>query len=90
MSPFCRNAIRARNVIEGITKEQAFCVPGAPQSIESAPENGVSVEIWHPRQEDGTRQPYHNMKPNCTGYPATMKFAGDKLIAVEKSGGKVE
>jgi hypothetical protein len=84
-----RNAVRARNIIEGMTKEQAFCVVGVPESIESTLENGISVEIWHPRQENGTRQPYHNMKPNRTGYPAALKFADNKLIAIEKSGGKV-
>ena len=67
-----------------MTKEQAFCVVAEPASIETTVENGVSVGIWHPRQENGKKQPYDNMKPNRTGYPTTMKFANDKLIAIEK------
>jgi hypothetical protein len=72
-------------VVEGMTKEQAFCVVGEPLSAETKVEDGVSVDIWHPRQENGTKQPYHNMKPYRTAYPASLKFAEGKLVAIEKA-----
>lgn len=83
--PEIRESIRMRVVIQGMTQEQAFCVVGEPASVESAMENGVQVEIWHPRQENGKKQPYHNMKSNRTGFPTTLKFAGGKLVAIEQS-----
>ncbi len=87
-SPEIRSAIRGRRVVEGMTKEQAFCVVGEPLSVETRVEDGVSVDIWRPRQENGTKQPYHNMKPYHTGYPVSLKFADGKLVAIEQAGAK--
>ena len=83
-----RKAVGAHDLIEGMTKEQAFCVVGEPATTETSVENGVPVEIWHPRQENGHKQPYHNMKPEITGYPVTLKFVNDKLVAVEQPAAK--
>jgi len=79
-----RNAIRDHRVVEGMTKEQAFMVVGEPQSVETSAEKGVAVEIWHPRQVNGRKQPYHHMKDRDTGYPATLKFADGKLVAIDR------
>jgi hypothetical protein len=84
-SPEIRRAIAERRVIEGMTKEQVLCVLGEPESVGTTVENGVSIEIWHPRQENGSKQPYHNMKPYHTGYPTSIRFADGKLVAVEKA-----
>ena len=53
--------------------------------METTTQSGVPVEVWHPRQENGTRQPYHNMRPYRTGYPAKLEFADGKLVAIEKA-----
>ncbi|MGA2325950.1 MAG: hypothetical protein ABSH05_06645 [Bryobacteraceae bacterium] len=78
-----RKAIADRRVIEGMTKRQAFCVIGTPINIQTSTENGVEVETWFPRQENGTVVTFRRLKSTATGYPALVKFAGGKLTTIE-------
>lgn len=83
--PEIRKAIAERRVVEGMTKRQAFCVVGTPINIQTTTENGVEVETWFPRQENGTVVTFRRLKSTATGYPALLKFAGGKLAVIEKT-----
>jgi len=50
----------------------------------------LKAEIWHPRQVNGDKQPYHGMKARRTGFPSMLKFSGGKLMDIVPSGGKGE
>ena len=77
-----RQAIAARRLIEGMTPEQARCVIGAPASIKASQEGGAQIETWYPRQENGVKKLFRNASLT-TGFPASLKFAGGKLAAIE-------
>jgi hypothetical protein len=77
-----REAISERRLVEGMTKEQAFAVVGAPQSTDNVTEDGMAVEVWHPRQVNGIQPPYRRMKDVLTGFPVTLKFTGGKLTFI--------
>jgi hypothetical protein len=81
-----RISITKNRLIEGMTKEQAFCVVGEPAAIETAVDNGVPVEIWHPRQENGLKRPFRDSRPMKSGYPAMLKFVDGKLVTIEQAG----
>ncbi len=78
-----RKAIAERRAVQGMTKRQAFCVVGAPLNIQTSTENGMEVETWFPRQENGTVVTFRKLKSSATGYPAMLKFVGGKLAVIE-------
>ncbi len=83
-----RNAIAARKLLLGMTKEQAFAVVGTPVDISTEQENGVKVEIWHPRRDKGSMvvQLGSRVLTNSlgvTGFPSLLKFVDDKLQVIE-------
>ncbi len=69
-----KSAIVLREVVEGMTKQQAACSVGTPLKIEL---NGTS-EAWYPRQQTGY------VKRPGTGLPKKLEFEGDKLVRIEK------
>jgi hypothetical protein len=72
-----RSAIAQRRVIQGMTKQQAACVIGAPLKVETVAEGGVAMEVWHPLQDT------KDHRTPSTGLPATLKFADGKLQVIE-------
>jgi len=80
-----RQAIAARNLIVGMTKEQAFDVVGTPINVVTGEENGVKVETWFPRQDRGTVVTFRKNKSTRTGFPSLLKFADGKLQVIEQT-----
>lgn len=76
-----RQAIVDRQVIEGMTTQQASCVIGTPVKVETAKEAGADVLLWYPRQETGDLRRGRMAK---TGLPSKLKFVNDRLTAIEK------
>jgi hypothetical protein len=80
-----RKAIAEQRVVEGMTKEQAFCVVGTPSKVTTSQENGVEIESWTPRQNSGNAITWsRKRKGPATEFPALMKFEGGKLTVIEK------
>ena len=80
-----RQAIAGRNVIAGMSKEQAFAVVGTPINVTSGEENGLKVETWFPRQDKGTVVTYRKNKSTRTGFPSLLKFVDGKLQVIEQT-----
>jgi len=78
-----RQAIAGRNVIVGMTKEQAFAVVGTPINVTTGEENGTKVETWFPRQDRGTVVTFRKNKSTRTGFPSLLKFVDGKLQIIE-------
>jgi hypothetical protein len=77
-----RTAIKERQLIEGMTKEQVSCVIGAPASTKVVEAAGGLVERWYPRQENGVR-PMFKRGSLRTGFPASLEFVDGKLAKIE-------
>jgi hypothetical protein len=80
-----RKAIAERKVVEGMSKEQAFCVVGKPINVVTGNENGVKVETWFPRQDRGTVVTFRREKSTRTGFPALLKFVDGRLKVIEQT-----
>jgi hypothetical protein len=83
-----RSAIAAHKLVLGMTKEQAFDDVGTPLDISTEQENGVKVEIWHPRRDRGNLVVAigRRVLPNSlgvTGFPSLLKFVDDKLQVIQ-------
>ncbi len=81
-------AIRNRQVINGMTKRQAYLVVGEPDSASSREEDGKKIETWKPRQTNGMKMGYAT-RVEGTGYPGELRFVAGKLegVATTSSGG---
>lgn len=68
-----RKAIAERHVVKGMTPEQAYCVTGAPTSLEKREDNGAKVEVWNLREKvkeaDGSSRPL-----------GSLTFVGGQLV----------
>jgi hypothetical protein len=80
-----RRAIAEHRVIVGMTKQQAFCVVGAPMNLQTGEENGVKVETWFPRLDRGTIITGRKIKNTRTGFPALIKFVDGRVSAIEET-----
>jgi hypothetical protein len=80
--PEVRKAVAERRVVEGMTKEQAAAVIGTPASVELSTSAGAEVEIWRPRQQNGSKPIYRGVSTQ-TNFPTALKFQGDRLAGIE-------
>jgi len=75
-----RQAIAARKLVVGMSREQVFCVVGKPLRSISQEQNGIQQDIWIPRQDraaDGAAR-----DSTLTGFPAELTFEADVLKSV--------
>lgn len=79
-----RAAIASRNLVTGMTKEQAFCVVGTPINTVSSEEGGKKVDTWFPRQERGTVVTFRRFRSPRTDFPVMLKFVDDKLEVIQE------
>ncbi len=86
-----RKAIASRVVIEGMSKEQAFIVLGAPLKVEKGEKDGRKIETWYPIQTDfgfqkhrATSQMSGMVQYGETGFPESVQFVDGKLSSITK------
>lgn len=80
-----KQAIAGRNLIAGMTKEQACAIVGTPINVTNGEEDGRKVETWFPRQDKGTVVTYRKNKSTRTGFPSLLKFVDGKLELIEQT-----
>lgn len=82
-----KKAIADRRLVDGMTKRQAHCVTGNPESTRVTEEGGKKVETWTMRQDKGMQLGFWTMSAGeKTGLPATLRFEDGKLTSVAASG----
>lgn len=80
-------AIKKRQVINGMTKRQAYLSVGEPTSATTQDiGGGKSVEMWVPRTNNGLRIGF-GASMEMTQYPQFIKFQDGKAFDMPKSGG---
>lgn len=76
-----KDAIANRNLVDGMTKRQAFYVTGKPKSFEKTTEGGKEVEIWHLRQSRGMKTGFFVAQAGKeTGLPSSIRFEDGVLV----------
>lgn len=76
-----KEAIGDRKLVTGMSKRQAFYITGAPESFDKREEDGKQVEIWHLRQNKGTRIGFWTADVGeTTGLPKTIRFEDGELV----------
>jgi len=79
-----KQAVAKRQLINGMTKKQAFCVTGKPERFEKK----GNTETWYLRQSKGVKTSYFYSKHDVdTGLPSTVKFVDGKLVDVSGTQG---
>jgi hypothetical protein len=74
-------AIGKRQLLEGMTKRQVYCVTGTPERFEKSEKDGKEIEVWHLRQNKGTKMGYWTTQSGqATGLPESIKFENGKLV----------
>lgn len=76
-----RNAIGDRQLVNGMTRQQASCVVGTPVRVESGREGGEEIVAWYLRQETGDRR---RGRLAQTGFPVMLRFVDDRLTGLDK------
>ena len=80
-------AIAKRELVNGMTKRQAFYVTGTPESFEKSEEGGKEIETWHLRQDRGMKMGFFKAKMGeSTGLPGSIRFEDGVLVGVAQSG----
>ena len=78
-----KDAIAERRLMDGMNKRQAFYITGTPERFEKKD----NEEIWHLRQDKGTKIGYFRAKSGeSTGLPETIRFVDGKLVDVPQTG----
>jgi hypothetical protein len=85
-----RRAIAAHNVIEGMTKAQAFMVVGTPIGVEQGEKDGKKTETWFPRQDNGASGGWGKIASAETGFPVSLQFVDGSLANIVKKSGSVK
>lgn len=76
-----QDAIRARKVVNGMNKRQAYLVVGEPANAQVLEQGGKKVELWSPRSTDGVRMGF-GATVKTTGYPPSLRFEDGVLVGV--------
>ena len=83
-----KQAIADRELLDGMTKRQAFYITGAPESFEKMDEDGKSVEIWTVRTDRGMKMGFFTLKKKTDeAVPQTIRFEDGKLVKFGKTKG---
>lgn len=77
-----RKAVAARQVVEGMTKDQAFSVVGTPVGTDKREVGGTTEETWILRQETGASGGWGKVISSTTGFPASLRFIDGKVTAI--------
>ncbi len=81
-----KDAITKRNLVNGMSKKQAYLVVGEPTGSSSREEAGKKIEIWNARQNNGMKIGY-GASVESTGYPAELRFEDGKLVGIATGAG---
>lgn len=82
-----KSAIADRRLDDGMNKRQAYYITGTPERFEKREEKGQEIEIWHLRQDKGTKIGFFRAKSGeSTGLPETIRFVDGKLVDVGSAG----
>ena len=73
-----RRAIAERRLIDGMTKRQAYCVTGPPESFDQTTRDGKQVEVWRLKLN---RMPRYTFLIAAANGP-TLRFEDGKLVGV--------
>jgi hypothetical protein len=85
-----RRAIAARNVVEGMTKAQAFMIVGTPIGVEEGEKDGKKTETWFPRQDTGAAASWGKVASTETGFPISLQFSDGKVVNIVRKSGSVK
>ena len=77
-----KTAIASRRLLEGMNKRQAFYVVGTPERFDKSEEDGKTVEIWHTRQDRGTKMGFWYSHGEEAAYPSTLTFIDGTLTEI--------
>ena len=82
-----KEAIGKRELVNGMSKRQAFYVTGQPMSFEKKDEDGKEVEIWKLRLDKGVKLGFFTAKADqVVGLPESIRFEDGVLVGVGSSG----
>jgi hypothetical protein len=82
-----KKAIAKRQVINGMTKKQAYLVVGEPESANTQDVGGgKKVETWVPRQSNGVRIGF-GASLEMSNYPKYLTFEEGKVTNMAAAGG---
>lgn len=82
-----KKAIGERQLVNGMTKKQAYYVTGTPMSFEKREEGDTKIEIWNLRQDKGMKMGFFKFKAGqTTGFPASIRFENGKLVDAAQTG----
>jgi len=81
-----KKAIVGRQLVNGMTKRQAYLVVGEPSGSSTRTEDGKKIEIWNPRPNNGMRIGF-GMALEATGFPTEMRFEDGALTGIATSSG---
>ncbi len=82
-----KDAIAKRELVNGMTKRQAFYVTGTPESFDKSEENGKKVEVWKLRTDKGMKMGFiFTKKKKEEGVPQSIRFEDGVLVSVGSSG----
>jgi hypothetical protein len=73
-----RRAIASRQLMDGMTKRQAYCVTGPPASFEQTTKDGKQVEVWRLKTN---RIPRYTFLLSASNGPM-LRFEDGKLVGV--------
>lgn len=86
-----KQAIADRELINGMTKRQAFYVVGTPQEFRKSDEDGVEVETWTVRTFSGTKMGFWTVRSEgAGGSPYVIRFEDGVLVNASESGSSSE
>lgn len=74
-----RDAIAERRLMDGMTKRQVYYVVGAPERHETFEEGGQKIEMWHLRQDRGTKIGFWTAREKRTDNPGRLRFVDGAL-----------
>lgn len=82
-----KRAVAERQLVNGMTKRQAYYVTGNPERFEKKEEDGQEIEIWYTRQDRGMQMGFFGVKAGeTTGLPAELRFEDGQLVNAAATG----